>query len=92
MPSRRLIGGEKMSFVVEQWDEPGESRGFAASGWNRPQTLPRLDEKFDAVRAKREARERIKDALRKVSRVCGVLFLFFLFFFMLVLTHSVRKY
>lgn len=61
----------KLCLAVEQWDEPtvGTSRVFSASGWNRPHTLPRLDAKFDAGRAKREARERIKDALRKVS-VC----------------------
>ncbi|CAM9648035.1 unnamed protein product, partial [Ascophyllum nodosum] len=52
----------------DKWDEPvGGSRAFGASGWNRPLTLPRLDAKFDAGRAKQEARERIRDANRKAS-------------------------
>lgn len=50
-----------------QWDEPmGAPRIFGASGWNRPLTLPRLDVKFDVERAKREARDRIKNAHIKV--------------------------
>ncbi|CAM9424108.1 unnamed protein product [Laminaria digitata] len=36
----------------DMWDEPlGPSRVFSASGWNRPNTLPRLDAKFDAINA-----------------------------------------
>ena len=66
-------------FVAEQWDGPlGAARVYRASGWNRPSTLPRLDDKFDAERAKREARERIKEALRKVGRVQGRAAYFFL--------------
>ncbi|CAM9559859.1 unnamed protein product, partial [Hapterophycus canaliculatus] len=53
---------------VVQWDAPhGAARVFGASGWNRPHTLPRLDEKFDAERAKAEARERIKDQNKKAN-------------------------
>ena len=72
-----------------QWDEPvGGSRAFGASGWNRPLTLPRLDAKFDAGRAKQEARERIRDANRKVRRslvysctgMCRILYFYYITF------------
>lgn len=51
-----------------KWDEPvGAARVFGASGWNRPITLPRLDPKFNVMKAKQEARDRIKEAHRKVG-------------------------
>lgn len=51
-----------------QWDAPTLAQGgsYGASGWNRPTTLQPLDQKFNVERAKREARERIKDQHRKV--------------------------
>lgn len=51
-----------------QWDEPqGAARVFGATGWVRPHTLPRLDNKFDVAKAKQDARDRIKNAQRKVN-------------------------
>ncbi|CAN0534386.1 unnamed protein product, partial [Ectocarpus sp. 12 AP-2014] len=56
----------------DKWDAPlGASRVFGASGWNRPASLPRLDEKFNYERAKQEARERIKDQHRKAINRAG---------------------
>eukprot|EP00903_Cladosiphon_okamuranus_P017486 g16106.t1 len=49
----------------EKWDAPhGQNinRGFGVSGWNRPESLPPLDPKFNFEKAKKEAIERIKKA------------------------------
>lgn len=61
-------------WLCMQWDGPpqGGHSHYGASGWNRPSTLPSLDKQFDVERAKKEARERIKDQHRKVGGWVGV--------------------
>lgn len=61
-----------LAFCPVQWDAPrGQNinRGFGITGWNRPDSLPPLDPKFNFDKAKKEAIERIKDQQKKVGGV-----------------------
>ena len=56
-----------------KWDAPhgqNTNRGFGITGWNRPDSLPPLDAKFNFEKAKKEAIERIKK-VRIDTSVCS---------------------